>query len=144
MSDGLKTLLSAEELSEGMIRKKDSAMPRFTPPPAPNPEPFVSKELKTKASLYTERNVLYGDNYKHFGPSVKALFPEGVELRTADDWARMGVLVQIISKVTRYAGMFSRGGHDDSLDDITVYAMMLKELDTEARKRASGQGELLP
>ena len=29
--------------------------------------------------------------------------------------------------------MFDKGGHNDSLDDIAVYAMMLKELDSGAK-----------
>lgn len=95
---------------------------------------FVSRELITKAELFEERHKLYGDNYKRFGDVMVALFPGGVQLRNQHDFARFGVLVQVISKMTRYCENFSRGGHDDSLDDQSVYCMMLKEVDQVARQ----------
>jgi hypothetical protein len=95
----------------------------------------VPDDLRAKAKLYEERNKLYGDNYKRFGPIMMLLFPTGIELVSADDHNRFGIFVQIVAKVTRYAEQFAKGGHDDSLDDTAVYSMMLKELDTELRER---------
>jgi len=92
----------------------------------------VPDMLRDAAKIYEERNKIYGDNYKRFGPSLQQLFPE-LKLTTPDDFNRFGVLVQIFSKVSRYCNMFNNGGHDDSLDDIAVYTMMLKELDSAAR-----------
>ena len=92
-------------------------------------KPFVVAELEAKAQLYAERNKLYGDNYKRFGPIMVLLFPGGVTLATAEDFNRFGIFVQLVSKMTRYSENFTRGGHDDSLDDTAVYAMMLRELD---------------
>src|SRR5687768_14310804 len=95
-------------------------------------EPFVVRELKAKADLFLERNRLYGDNYKRFG-AVFSLVMQGQNLDTANhnDMSRLGILVQIVGKITRYGENFNRGGHDDSLDDIAVYAIMLKELDQD-------------
>jgi len=93
-------------------------------------EPFVVKELRTKADLYKQRNAIYGDNYHRFGPIFSLLMEnQSLNVKSTHDMARLGVLVQLVSKITRYAENFNRGGHDDSLDDIAVYAMMLKELD---------------
>lgn len=92
-------------------------------------ESFVAEEFKKKAKLYDERNALYGDNYKRFGFIMVHLFPSGAALNGPHDFNRMGIFVQIVSKVTRYAAQFEKGGHADSLDDLSVYAMMLKELD---------------
>ena len=87
--------------------------------------------LDAAADTYRERNKLYGDNYKHFGAACVAMFPDGLMLRTAEDWNRLGVFIQATSKLTRYAQNFSRGGHIDSAHDLSVYAAMLQELTDE-------------
>lgn len=118
------------ELPPGWEEKEGEALAA-----ALEPERFVPRELRLKADIYEERNKLYGDNYKLFGQVIYAMFPEGVHLETDEDHNRWGVFVQIVAKVTRYAANFHRGGHDDSLDDMAVYSMMLKELDNEARRK---------
>lgn len=92
----------------------------------------VPEMLFNAAKIYEERNNIYGDNYKRFGPSLNELF-DSVTLKTPDDFNRFGILVQIFAKFSRYCNMFNKGGHKDSLDDIAVYAMMLQELDSGAR-----------
>jgi len=93
----------------------------------------VPEMLRDNAGIYEQRNQLYGDNYKRFGKIMDILFPGGICLQNEDDFNRFGIFVQVVSKITRYAENFSRGGHDDSLDDNTVYSMMLKELDIAFR-----------
>ena len=104
----------------------------------------VPDMLRNAAKIYDERNKMYGDNYKRFGPALNGLM-NGAVLKTPDDFNRFGLLVQIFSKVSRYCNMFDKGGHDDSLDDIAVYVMMLKEIDSAARtnKIASDIGEAI-
>ncbi len=96
---------------------------------------FVPEALRKAAEIYEERNKLYGDNYKNFGAVWLALFPDGISTTSShaplEDCNRLGVLVQIVSKLTRYCANFGAGGHVDSLDDMAVYAMMLQELDSE-------------
>lgn len=94
-------------------------------------KPFVVMELLRKAKVFEERNRVYGDNYKRFGAVMKLLMETQQPVNLFDPVIgnRFGVLVQIVAKITRYCENFDRGGHDDSLDDIAVYAMMLKELD---------------
>jgi hypothetical protein len=87
----------------------------------------VPEFLHNAAAIYEERNKLYGDNYKR--PFMNLLFPNGITLQSKNDFTRFGVFSQIVSKVTRYAEQFNKGGHPDSLDDLSVYSMMLKELD---------------
>jgi hypothetical protein len=88
----------------------------------------VPEILRKAATTYEERNRLYGDNYKKFGPVMEAIFPKGVALRSAEDHTRFGVFVQCVSKLTRYSENFDRGGHADSAHDLSVYAAMLEEL----------------
>ena len=94
----------------------------------------VPKTLHRAAEIYEQRNAIYGNNYRRFGP-VLALVLAGQQLNPADpdEMNRLGILVQIVAKLTRYGENFTRGGHDDSLDDNIVYSAMLKELDQEIR-----------
>jgi hypothetical protein len=104
------------------------------------PDKFVPKGLRAAAAIYEERNAMYGDNYKRYGSSILQMFGP-VELRTADDYNRFAIFTHIMTRLTRYAANFSRGGHDDSLDDICVYTMMLKELDYELRENGVFNGD---
>lgn len=97
----------------------------------------VPTMLRGAAALYEERNKLYGDNYKRFGTAMAAMFPDGLIIKTAEDWNRLGIYVQVAAKFTRYANMWS-SGHKDTVDDIAVYAMMLQELDDEYLRTKRG------
>lgn len=83
------------------------------------------------ADLYKQRNALYGDNYKRFGKILFQMFPNGLTLKLEEDFNRIALFVQIVHKVTRYAQQLEEGGHEDSLDDMAVYAQMLAEYDGE-------------
>ena len=41
--------------------------------------------LKEASKTFLERNKVYGDNYKSVGRVMKALFPNGVNLKTEED-----------------------------------------------------------
>lgn len=92
------------------------------------PQRSVGEALADLASLYDERNALYKDNYKRFGPALFTLMGP-VQLNNAHDINRFAILVQVFAKVSRYVQLFKEGGHHDSLDDLSVYAQMLQELD---------------
>lgn len=91
-------------------------------------QPTVPDILKSMASTFEERNKLYGAAYKRHGDVMAGLFPEGVTLRTEEEFNRYGVLVMIVSKLNRYASNLTRGGHKDSAHDMAVYAAMLEEM----------------
>lgn len=91
----------------------------------------VPEILIEAAATYEERNKVYGDTYKNFGSAMAAAFPNGLVVKTADDWNRVGLMVQIMGKVTRYAAQFENGGHLDSAHDACVYSAMLEELTRE-------------
>lgn len=90
--------------------------------------------LRQSADVFEERGRVYGDAYKNFGHVLMALRPNGFAIRTVEDANRLGVFVQILSKIVRYANQFEAGGHDDSLLDLSTYAAMLRELDAEGRQ----------
>ena len=95
----------------------------------------VPAALEKLADLYRQRNKLYGNDYKRCGEAYMALFPNGLTLRTAEDFTRFVIFSLGFGKQIRYANNFTRGGHADSLDDSSVYSQMLQELDTDAKAR---------
>lgn len=95
----------------------------------------VPQLLREAADIYEQRNAIYGDNYKKFGAWVGPLLRgAGVVLETDDDWGRMAYRILMLHKISRDLMQFNNGGHPDSLDDLSVYAMMVRELDEEARQ----------
>lgn len=79
--------------------------------------------LRQMATTYEERNAVYGDNYKHVAPVVRAMFPAGVpsDLVTSDHWHLFEL---IVVKLTRFAQ--SKLQHKDSIHDTGVYAAMIE------------------
>lgn len=94
-----------------------------------------AEHMRMSADVQESRDAEYGSAYKRHGPAIMGLFPEGVQLTTADDHSRFAILTLMFGKLTRYCGSFSRGGHEDSLTDLIAYTAMLKEVDQEARER---------
>jgi hypothetical protein len=86
----------------------------------------MERALKT----YKTRNRVYGNNYKRFGAIMAALYPNGVTIKTEHEWNRFGIILQKISKLSRYV-TDPMNGHIDSIHDDGVYSFMLEELDSE-------------
>lgn len=91
----------------------------------------VDQILRDGADTFAQRNKLYGDNYKKFGTTMASLFPDGLTISTPEQWARLGVYVMLVSKVSRYSQNLAAGGHFDSALDASVYSAMLAELTQE-------------
>ena len=89
----------------------------------------VPQALADLGKLYEERNLLYKDNYLHFGNTLVGLFPHGITLKTAEEFNRFALFMQIIHKQSRYANAMLTGGHADSCDDTSVYSQLLREFD---------------
>lgn len=100
----------------------------------------VGDQLRAMADLYDQRNEMYKDNYLRFGVIMDTLFPDGMVVKGPWAWNRLGMFVQVVSKQTRYAAQWD-SGHDDSLDDTSVYAQMLKQVDSLAMPVFRGSDE---
>ena len=105
-----------------------------------NQSQTVPSMLRAAAKLYEQRNAMYGNNYHEYGKMMVDLFGH-IELKSVSDYNRFAIVTHIATRLTRYAKMFSHGGHDDSLDDICVYTMMLKELDIILRSNGTFNGD---
>ena len=97
----------------------------------------VPDRLRAAADLFEERNRQYGSNYKNFGAVMAAMYPDGLTVKSADEWTRLILQVHRVTKETRYACNFGRGGHADSLEDMAVYAIMAAEIDEEVKQKPS-------
>jgi hypothetical protein len=87
--------------------------------------------LKQAIQTHKERGAVYGNAYlEQHGKVMKALFPNGLVLSSADDFNRFGTFNMIVSKMTRYANNLRQANtHIDSLHDMGVYSFMLEEID---------------
>ena len=95
-------------------------------------ESFVAKELLAAAILFEDRNRTYGEAYKSHGAIMKAFFPSGLRLESANDFTRFGVFNAMVGKLNREAANFEEGGHYDSMTDLMVFAAMMIEVDQNA------------
>lgn len=96
----------------------------------------VPEALSELAVIHRERAQIYGQNYKEGGQRLAAFFPRGLTLKTSEDFGWFHLFVQLDSKLSRYAQsrMINGEGHADSLSDIAVYALLLQEIDAEAKE----------
>ncbi len=101
-------------------------------PPSVNPPLSVADRLAALGSLNRERGKVYGDDYKHIGDMLMAVFPRGLTLSTPEEFRRFSMFNLMAVKLARYGQNMKRGGHADSLDDVAVYSQMLRETDEEA------------
>ena len=93
----------------------------------------ASDRLMALSRLFAAKNRVYGNKYLGAtGRFLAALFPDGLTLECEEDWGRLYLLMHILTKIDRYCTNFANGGHDDSLDDMAVYSMMLREYDENA------------
>jgi len=93
--------------------------------------------LKADVGLYLERRQAYGPSEQDFGQVMTALFPDGLVLKTKQDWVRYGLLHQMVGKLVRYCNNFPEQGHADSLQDLRVYSGMLQAEDNSLTERAN-------
>lgn len=86
----------------------------------------VPEILRSAAGTYEARNAVYGDNYKNVGNVMAALFPNGVNLGTPEQFNQWHLLELMVVKLTRFAN--SGLEHEDSIHDAQVYGAMVQSL----------------
>lgn len=96
----------------------------------------IKDKLKKAIKTTEERGKVYGhDGSEVTGRAIAMLFPDGLTLKTPNDFARFAIFNMIMAKVGRYAKNFSKGGHQDSVHDIGVYSFILEELDDTCNRK---------
>jgi len=93
----------------------------------PNSKRAPASILEQGATTFNERNALYADNYLLFGGVMAALLPNGVQINSAENWNKFGLLIQCVSKLTRFCNSPDMT-HRDSVHDLMVYAAMLESI----------------
>ena len=113
--------LSEEQLTEAQERANG-------PTAAPQLPRTVAQILTGAAQTYSERNEVYGDNYKRVGAMMRVLFPEGApaELLHSDQFHLFEL---ILVKLSRFA--ISGLSHEDSIHDACVYCAMIEAIVAE-------------
>jgi len=92
----------------------------------------VIEILEKAAATFKDRNGQYGSAYIKQGDVLAAMFPDGLTLKTPDDFRRFCLFAMIIGKMNRYSEALYRGGiHLDSVHDAGVYAFMLESVDSD-------------
>lgn len=86
----------------------------------------VIKNLQDALETFEEKSREYGDGYQVMPKTLIAMFPQGVELESEDDFSRFASLLMCTTKLTRYASTFHNGGHKDSAHDLITYAAFLE------------------
>lgn len=99
--------------------------------------------LSAAATTFCEKRKQYGNNYRVIGKVMSAMFPNGLMIKTEEDWNRIHLFLLSMVKKTRYANNYEKGGHEDSVIDDIVYLAMLHEIDDEAlcKKFLSGESK---
>jgi hypothetical protein len=89
----------------------------------------VDELLIELGNVFNEKNKLYDEQYATFGETMMTLLGP-IEIKTAMDYSRYMSVFNIITKIKRYCNLMKKGSHHpDSLDDLAIYAMMLRRLD---------------
>jgi len=91
--------------------------------------PRPDAALRQAAVLFAERNAVYGDNFEMVANALAAMFPDGVALRTREDFAVWHNFELLMVKVCRFAQ--SGLTHPDSIRDAAVYAAICDYLKQE-------------
>lgn len=93
----------------------------------------VSESMTNAAELFFRKNKDYGDSYKRTGEIMTMIYPNGINLKTAEDFNQYNVLTIMIGKIVRYTNtkgsdVINHESVKDTLTDLGVYAFMLKDL----------------
>lgn len=83
----------------------------------------IDKILEDMRITFKDRNERYSENWRSMGPIMTALYPEGIILRTEEDFVKFSLFEWALGKFVRFA----RTGHQhqDSLLDAAVYLCIL-------------------
>jgi|TARA_R100000808_G_C2155393_1_gene167753 hypothetical protein len=89
---------------------------------------MLEKKIEEALKTAKQRGEQYGHSYLVQGEIMKILFPNGIDLKTPEDFNRYGALNLIVTKLIRYCNKWDKP-HQDSIHDLGVYAFILETID---------------
>lgn len=100
-------------------------------PPGSRKEKSMKVEdyIKEIERIRADRKAKYGDNWKAIGDIMIGFFPNGLQLKTAQDFGRLHLFYHMIGKLSRYAAASPKAGDPDSLTDLSLYALLTRAFD---------------
>ena len=105
------------------------------------PQKTVPERLTALGDLFRQRGKEYGSGYLQMGHILNCIFPDGLVLSSIESHERYALWIQIFYKTIRYANNINKGGHSDSVNDISVYSQMLAEFDDLAVNGYAGKSQ---
>ena len=89
--------------------------------------------IKKATATHKERNKQYNKNYVKFGSIMDAMFPNGLTIKGAKEWAKFGLFFMAVVKTSRNAETFAlkKTFDVDTTHDTGVYSFLLEETITE-------------
>ena len=91
--------------------------------------------LRGAADFFKEKNNEHGSTYERHGKLMSIFFPEGITLKTKEDFGRFHILSLLVLKMNRISGSLNKGiFHEDSYCDLMIYSSMALSLNEKERK----------
>lgn len=81
--------------------------------------------LQIAEGIQKQRAQKYGPTYQRIGKMMKAMMPDGITIKTEDEFTRFCLFHMTVTKMLRYAGSMDKGGHFDSALDLANYGSFL-------------------
>lgn len=107
-------------------------MKKKNPIPNTNVIPLMEEAIRT----YIDRSKVYGEfGFEEHGEVLKAMFPDGLTLKTEEEFSRFVLFIMQTIKICRYAKHITKGGHKDSAHDTGVYSFILEDFDERSNNR---------
>jgi hypothetical protein len=84
--------------------------------------PEVLRLFEEMAEHFNMKSKMYGTNYGTAAKVMTILFPDGITLKTEEDFIKFDFMHWSICKLTRFAPNLD---HEDSIHDLAVYSTMM-------------------
>lgn len=85
-------------------------------------------EIENALCAMRKRDADYDRAYLKAGEILQAFFPNGIALKSSEDFLRYQIFSFCVAKMNRYSQNMKNGGHKDSSVDLINYAAILSSI----------------
>lgn len=88
--------------------------------------------FKHLEDIFKKKDKAYGQTYIRFGEVFKAIFPDGLQMKTTRQFILLGLYSAMIGKCLRIANLVFKNGDpnfesvEDTCDDLSIYSQIFK------------------